>query len=182
MVEAVAGWQTVGSWVTRSVAQALPARLVKLRWSESRLLSRIELFHFSQGPQFQVRSHIVNPELSGGGFNLFNFSPFAFSIVALDLRLSVGSREFSKYKLRLPEEIPVQPQSRSGFLYEWPLTGPALTYVQQYSRDDLWLRIQGHLIIKSSVFGELKKDVHGDVLADIDRDQHPQLAASKATR
>jgi hypothetical protein len=53
--------------------------------------------------------------------------------------------------------------------------------VRQYPRDDLWITVQGHLVIKT-VFGERRKEIHGAALADIDRDVHPQLVAPKVAR
>jgi hypothetical protein len=174
MTEAVATWQTVGAWFGRSVVTSFPTWVVKRFWTTRQLLDKIEVFHFPDGSQFQVRSYALSPELSGGGFNVFNFTPFPFAIVALELRMSVGSRQLYEYALRLPSEIAAHPFARTGFSYKWPLAGPALDYVRQYLRDDLRIDVQGHMIVKT-VFGELKKEVHSSSLADIDRDTQPQF-------
>lgn len=162
-------WQALAASFARGLGQRLPGWLLRLFWTEDELLRKIEVFHFDQAPQFQIRLDTMNPQLSVGGFNVFNFSPFTFSIVALDLRMSIDSRELKKYALRLPSEHRVQRYGRGGFYYEWPVAGGTLELLRKYPRDAVRIRVQGDMIIKT-VFGELKKKLQADVLADIDRD------------
>lgn len=162
-------WQTLGASIARGLGQRLPGWLLKRFWAEDELLGKIDVFHFDQAPQFQARSDTMNPHLSVAGFNVFNFSPFTFSVVALDLRMSIDSRELQKYALRLPTEHRVMRYGRGGFYYEWPVAGGTLELLRKYPRDAVRIRVQGDMIIKT-VFGELKKKLQADVLADIDRD------------
>ena len=164
----LATWRTVGTWITKHILQWLPDRLLRLVWSQERLLAKIELFHFNSAPQFQVRSNRLTAELSGGGFNVFNWSPFKLTIVAVDLRISINSQEFHRYDKRFASEIQVQPFARSGFYYEWALKDSHVRHVREFPKDCARIRVEGHMIIRT-VFGELRKKFQSDVLADIDR-------------
>lgn len=102
------------------------------------------------------------------GFNLFNFTPFKLSIVGVDLRVSVDSREWMTHSQRLPSEIPLPAYGRSGYYFRKPLSETQARRLREHSRDWVQIRIGGHLVLKS-ILGELRKEIHSDVVATIDR-------------
>lgn len=116
-----------------------------------------------------MRSDRVTPELNGGGFNVFNWSPFKLAIVWFDLRISIDSREIHKCKSRLPSETAVPPYARSGFYYEWELTDKQVDFVRDYGRDCIRINVAGHMIVRT-VYVELRKQIQSNVLADINQD------------
>lgn len=157
-------------WAGTLVKKALPDFILRRFWSNQELLQAIEVFHFDQAPQFYVRSERGTHELHIIGFNVFNFSPFKLAIVGADLRISVDSQEWLTYSQRMPTEIPMAPYARSGFHFALPLSESQTQRLREYPYDWTRIRVSGGMIVKC-IFGELRKDIHCDVVALIDRDQ-----------
>jgi hypothetical protein len=147
--------------------KTIPDRILRWAWSDQELLGAIQVFHFDQAPHFYVQSN-REPELNLAGFNVFNFSPFKLAIVGADLRISVDSREWLTYSQRLPTEILMPPYARSGFHFTRQLSDTLVKRLREYPSDWTRIRVQGDMFVKS-IFGELRKNIHADVVAIIER-------------
>jgi hypothetical protein len=164
-----AAWSELARWSVTLCKKALPERLLRWTWSDKKLLDAIHAFHFDQTPRFYVQTDRQPSELQYVGFNLFNFSPFKLAIVGLDLRIYIDSQEWFQHRERLPTETPMGPYARSGFQFKQNLIEWQSKRLREYSAEWTTIRIQGHVIIKS-IFGDLRKEIHADVTALIDRD------------
>lgn len=164
-----AAWSELARWSVTLCKKALPERVLRWTWSDKKLLDAIQAFHFSQAPHFYVQADREPAELQYVGFSIFNFSPFKLAIVGLDLRISVDSREWFTHRERLPTETPMAPYARSGFQFKLALAEWQTKRLREYPADWTTIRVQGSAIIKS-VFGELRKEIHADVTALIQRD------------
>jgi len=162
-------WSELARWSVTLGKKALPERVLRWAWTDKKLLGAIDAFHFDQAPHFFVQTDRHIAELQYVGFNLFNFSPFKLAIVGLDLRIYVDSQEWFTPRERLPTETPMAPYARSGFHVKQTLNESQAKRLREYPSEWTPIRIQGHVIIKS-VLGELRKEIHSDVTALIDRD------------
>lgn len=63
----------------------------------------------------------------------------------------------------------MRPYARSGFYFKRPLGEPHVKRLREYPDNWTRIRVQGDIIVKS-VFGELRKNIHADVVALIDKD------------
>ena len=163
-------WSVALKWVVTLLKKALPDRLLRWAWSNQKLLQAIEVFHFDQAPQFYVRSDRGTQELQTVGFNVFNFSPFKLTIVGADLQVLVDDREWLTYSQRMHTETPMAPYARSGFHFALRLSESQAKRLQEYPYDWTRIRVRGGMIVKC-IFGELRKEIHCDVVTLIDRDQ-----------
>lgn len=157
-------------WAGTLFKKALPDFILRRFWSNQQLLQAIEVFHFDQAPRFFVRSERGTHELQTVGFNVFNFSPFKLAIVGADLEIVIDGQGWLTYRQRLPTEIPMTPYARSGFHFPLPLSEAQVERLRKYPNEWTYIRIRGGMIVKC-IFGELRKDIHCDVVALIDRDQ-----------
>jgi hypothetical protein len=167
----LSSWSELGRWTWTLARNGLPERMLRWAWKDQKILLAIHVVHFEQWPRFYVRQDREPPQLAIVGFNLFNHTPFNLSVVGVDLRVSVDSREWLTYSQRLPSEILMDAWARSGMHFAQPLTEAQTRRLREYPYDWVQIRIGGHLILKS-VFGELRKEIHSDVVATIDRDEH----------
>lgn len=167
----LSSWSELGRWIWTLIRKGLPQRVLRWAWKDQQILHSIHAVHYEQWPRFSVREDREPPQLEYVGFNLFNLTPFSFSIVGVDLRVSVESREWLTYSQRLPSEIPMAAWYRSGMHFARPLSDSQARRMREYPYDWVQIRISGHLILKS-IFGELRKEIHSDVVATIDRDEH----------
>lgn len=163
----IATWTTFGRWLI-SLARFIPDRVLRWVWSRERMLRAIEVFHFEQSPRFYVRPERGVAELSSIGFNVSNFSPFSPTLVGAELTLTMDGRELCEYRSRFASEIPVTPYARSGFHFRHVLTDSLATQLRAYPSAWTIIRINGALIIRS-IFGEMRKEIHSDIVAVIDR-------------
>lgn len=132
------------------------------------MLRSIEVLPFEQCPRFWVRPERGVAELSLIGFNVFNLTPFAPTLVGADLAISVDGRELCEYRTRFASEIPMAPYARSGFHFKHVLTDSLANQMRSYPASWTNTRINGRLILRS-IFGELSKEVHADIVTVIDR-------------
>ncbi len=160
-------WTHLGRWLA-SFSRFLPDRILRIAWPREKLLRSIEVFHFDQAPRFWVRPERGLPELSVVGFNVFNLSPFTLTLVGADLIAVVDGRELCEYKTRFPSEILVEAYTRGGFLFKHALSDSQAAQLRTYPSPWSTLRVNGSLIVRT-VFGELRKEIHSDVIALIDR-------------
>ncbi len=161
-------WSEVGRWIWGAVRNRLPQRLLRWAWSDQEITNSTHIVHFEQWPRFHVRAEREPPVLEGVGFNLFNFTPFRFLIVGADLRVSVDGYEWITQRERLPSAIPVEALSRSGYYFKHVLSESQARKLRERQDPLAQIRIGGHLVLKG-VFGELRKEIHSDVVATIDR-------------
>lgn len=164
----LSSWSELGRWTWAIVRRGLPERVLRWAWKDQDILHSIFAVHFEQWPRFHVREDYEPPELNLIGFNLFNFTALKLTIVGVDLRVSVDSREWLTHSLRLPSEIPVPSFGRSGYHFKNPLTEAQPRRLREHRWDWVQIRIGGHLVLKSTL-GELRKEIHSDVIATIDR-------------
>lgn len=164
----LASWGEFGRWTWALVKKGLPERMLRLAWKDSEVLLAISTVHVEQWPRFYVRNDREPPELDIVGFNLFNFTPFKLAIVGVDLRVSVDSREWLTHSQRLPYEIAVPAFGHSGYHFKRPLSEGQAKKLRESSCDWVQIRVGGYLVLKS-IFGELRKEIHSDVVATIDR-------------
>ena len=159
-------------WMVTLVQKALPDFILRWAWPPEKLLQAIEVFHFNQAPCFYIRAERVLHELQYTGFNVFNLSPFKLTIVGADIQIVVDSTDWLKHLERMPSEISVQPFSRSGFHIAPPLRDSVVKRLREYPHDWMRIRVRGTMILKTT-YGELRKELHADVVATIDRDPTP---------
>lgn len=86
------------------------------------------------------------------------------------MRVSIDSREWARVEQRLPTEIPVPALGRSGYSFKRQITEAQAGRLRNYPDDWVQIRIGGYLVLRS-IFGELRKEIHSDVIATIDRDE-----------
>jgi hypothetical protein len=162
---------TLLKWGGTAVKKAAPDRILRWRWPAQKVLSAITVFHFDQAPHFYVQTNREPPELQQVGFNVFNFSPFKLAIVGADLRITVDidGRDWLTYDQRFSSEKPLEPYGVSGFIFARTLSEPQAQRLRNHA--DTWtrLRISGNMILRST-FGEIRKEIHRDVVALIGRD------------
>jgi hypothetical protein len=163
----VATWTTLGRWLL-SLARFIPDRVLRWAWSGERLLRAIEVFHFEQSPRFWVRPERGAAELSLIGFNVCNFSPFAPTLVGAELTVTMDGRELFEYRSRFASEIPTAPYARSGFHFKHIVADSLAIQLRAYPSAWTIIRINGTLILRS-IFGELRREIHSDIVAVIDR-------------
>ena len=159
-------------WAGTLFKKALPDFILRSFWSNQQLLQAIEAFHFDQAPRFFVRAERSMHELQTVGFNVFNFSPFKLTIVGADLEIVIDGQGWLTYRQRLPTEIPMAPYARSGFHVPLTLSESQVERLRKYPNEWASIRVRGGMIVKC-IFGELRKDIHSDVIALIDRDPRP---------
>jgi len=162
-------WGALLKWAATLMKKMLPERILRRAWPNQKLLAAVEVFAFDQAPRFYVRSERVQHELHLVGFNVFNFSPFKLTIVGADLEILIDSQGWLTYRQRLPTEIAMPPYARSGFQFDLPLNASQIQQLRDYPCDWAHIRVRGGMIVKG-IFGELRKDIHADVVAIIDRD------------
>jgi len=163
----VATWTTLGRGLL-SLARFIPDRVLRWAWSRERLLRAIEVFHFEQSPRFWVAPERGSAELSLVGFNVFNFSPFAPTLVGAELTVAMDGRELFEYRSRFASEIRMAPYARSGFHFKHVVGESLTTQLRAYPSAWTIIRINGTLILRS-IYGELRKDIHSDIAAPIER-------------
>jgi hypothetical protein len=164
----ISSWSELGRWTWTIVRRGMPERVLRWAWKDKDILLSVSVVHFEQWPRFHVRDDYEPPELSLVGFNLFNFTPFKLAIVGVDLRVSIDSREWLTQSQRLPSEIPIPAFGRSGYHFTKPISENQAKRLREHRGDWVQIRIGGHLVLKSTL-GELRKEIHSDVVATIDR-------------
>lgn len=164
----LSSWSELGRWIWMLVRKGLPERALRLAWKDERILLAISTVHFEQWPRFYVRLDREPPELDAIGLNLFNLTPFEFSIVGVELRISIDGREWLTNSQRLSSEIRMPALGRSGYYFKRHLSESQARKLREHRDDWVQIRIDGYLVLKS-IFGELRKEVHSDVVATIDR-------------
>ncbi len=162
-------WGALLKWAATLAKKMLPDRILRWAWPHQKLLSAIEVFAFDQAPRFYVRSERAQHELRIVGFNVFNLSPFKLAIVGADLEILIDSQGWFTYSQRLPTELPIAPYARGGFHFAPPLSPSQTQQLRDYPCDWALIRVRGGMIVKG-IFGELRKDIHADIVAIIDRD------------
>lgn len=162
-------WSEAGRWLWALIQKGLPKRILRLAWKDQRILEAIHVVHFEQWPRFYVRQDREPPLLEYVGFNLFNLTPFNLSIVGVDVRISVESREWLIYSQRLASKTAMAAWSRSGFYFSRPLGESQVRRLRAHQPDWLQIRVDGHVVLES-IFGEMRKEIRSDVVATIDRD------------
>lgn len=167
----LSSWTELGRWTWVLVRKGLPQRLLRLAWKNQQILQSIHVVHYEQWPRFYLGKSWDPPQLDLIGFNLFNYTPFALSIVGVDLRVSIDSREWLSQSQRLPSEIPLPAFGRSGYHFKHGISESQAQKLRERPSDWVQVSIDGHLILKS-IFGELRREIHSAVVATIDLDQH----------
>jgi hypothetical protein len=170
----ISTWSALIRLTATTVNRFLPNRVLRWRWPDQRIVQAIHAVHYEQWPRFYVRQERDLPELQYVGFNLFNLSPLRFWLVGADLRVTVDSSEWLTYSQRLPSETPMPPYGRSGLQFARPLTSTQAQRLREYPCDWVPIRIGGYLIFRSSL-GEIRKEIHSDVVATIDRQSRSGL-------
>jgi len=161
-------WTDLGRWLASLTRRALPGRLLRLFWSDKKFLTAIDAFHFSQAPRFYLGKERDDPELHIVGFNVFNLTPFRFSIVGAVVRVSIDSRDLFVYDQRFSAEQVVDPYARGGFYVRHSLTDAQAARMRAYPTEWAAVRVDATMILKTP-FGELRKSVMADVVAIISR-------------
>lgn len=167
-------WSEVGRWSWTFVRSWLPQRLLRWGWKDQQILNGVHAAHYEQSPRFYCTPGHQPPQLDIVGFNLYNQTPFNLSIVGADIGISVNSREWIRHRERLPQECPVPAYGRGGYNVRPTLSEWQVTQLREHLYDWMHIRIAGYLVLKSS-FGELRKEIHSDVAAIIDRDEHVRV-------
>lgn len=164
----LSSWTELGRWTWTLVRKGLPQRILRWAWKDPKLLQSIYVVHYEQWPRFQLGKSWDPPQLEIIGFNLFNHTPFALSIVGVDLHVSVDSCEWFSQSQRLPSKISMPAFARSAYHFKHAISESRAQKLRERSSDWVQVRIGGHLIIRS-VFGELRKEIYSDVVATINR-------------
>lgn len=167
MAESLVPVTLVVRWLL-GLLRFLPDRLIRWAFPKAKFLARIELFHFSQTAWYQDYGGTSTPELQGLGFNLFNFTPYAFAIVGADIRATLDSQSLFHYEQRFAAETPVKPYVRSGFYIRQTLSDASAARVR--ASKSAWARLQlsGYVILRTP-FGEQRKEVNADVIVILER-------------
>jgi len=147
----------------------IPGAILRFLVKQDKFLTLIEIFHFNQAARFVADNDDASREIHGLGFDVHNYTPFAFSIVGASIQIKLDSVDLQRFDQRFPREVPVTAYSRSGFHIQQEISEALRNRLRKYPHEYARLQISGHVIFRTP-YGELQKEANAAVAVLIHRE------------